>query len=108
MGALLVDDAVELADMIWQLRQELSRAMWAGEHADLRFKAEQVELELTVAVERTREPGVKVRFWVFDANASARKANMVTQRITLTLQPVRMDQPDRAALISGDELPGED
>lgn len=101
-------DAVELADMIEQLRRELSRAAWAGESSDLRFRAEQVELELTVAVERSREPGVKVRFWVFDANATARTAGMVTQRIKLTLQPVRADVPDQPALIAGAELRDED
>jgi hypothetical protein len=30
MGALLVDDAVELSDMLWQLRHDLTRAMYAG------------------------------------------------------------------------------
>ncbi|GAA4922498.1 hypothetical protein GCM10023237_49290 [Streptomyces coeruleoprunus] len=108
MGDLPVDDAVELADMIAQLREELSRAMAAGEDSDLRFEAERIELELTVGVERSREPGAKVRFWVFDAGATARRATTATQRITLTLQPVRADLPDRPALISGAELPGED
>ncbi|WP_327117039.1 hypothetical protein OG206_17410 [Streptomyces sp. NBC_01341] len=107
-GDLLVDDAVELADMIAQLRDELSRAMADGEGSGLRFKAERVELELTVGVERSREPGVKVRFWVFDASAAAKRTSAVTQRLTLTLQPVLADAPDRTALISGDELLGED
>ncbi|MEU3903879.1 trypco2 family protein [Streptomyces goshikiensis] len=102
-----MNDAVELADMIAQLRAELSRAMSAGEDSDLRFRAERVELELTVGVERTNEPGVKVRFWVFDASASAKRSSTVTQRLSLTLQPVLADAPERAALISGDELLGE-
>ncbi|MET8324820.1 trypco2 family protein [Streptomyces sp. NPDC005181] len=102
-----MNDAVELADMIAQLRQELSRAMSAGADTDLRFKAERVELELTVGVERTHEPGVKVRFWVFDAGATAKRSATVTQKLTLTLQPVRTDAPDEMALISGDELLGE-
>lgn len=107
VGDPYVDDAVELADMIAQLRRELSRAMADGEGADLRFKAEKVELELTVGVERSREPGVKVRFWVFDASAAARRSATATQRLTLTLQPVTADAPDRAPLISDDEMLGE-
>ncbi|MFJ9648573.1 trypco2 family protein [Streptomyces sp. NPDC101206] len=107
-GPLPVNDAVELADMIAQLREELSRAMTAGAESDLRFKAERVELELTVGVERTNEPGVKVRFWVFDAGASAKRSATVTQRLTLTLQPVSGELPDQPALISGSELAGED
>ncbi|MFW6693526.1 trypco2 family protein [Streptomyces sp. MAR4 CNX-425] len=102
-----MDDAVELQDMIAQLRRSLGRAMADGEGEGLRFQAEKLELELTVGVERSREPGAKVRFWVFDVNHSARSAHAATQRITLTLQPVRADAPDRSALISGDELPGE-
>ncbi|MDG4827662.1 hypothetical protein O7635_37965 [Asanoa sp. WMMD1127] len=96
-----MDDAIELADMIWQLRSELTRAMWGGEGKDLRFKADSVELELTVAVEKAREPGVKVRFWVLEGNAGTRRASTVTQVIRLTLQPVRGDDPERAALIGG-------
>ncbi|MEV8019712.1 trypco2 family protein [Streptomyces sp. NPDC086554] len=102
-----MDDAVELADMIAQLRSELSRAMADGEGEGLRFQAEKLELELTVGVERSREPGAKVRFWVFDVHHSARSAQVATQRVMLTLQPVRGDAPDRPALISGVELPHE-
>ncbi|MET9438034.1 trypco2 family protein [Streptomyces sp. NPDC006551] len=103
-----MENAVELADMITQLRQELSRAMSEGDHADLRFQAERVELELTVGMEKSREPGAKVRFWVLEAGAAARQATTATQRITLTLQPVRADAPNLPALISGAELPDED
>ncbi|MFG3286719.1 trypco2 family protein [Streptomyces sp. NPDC048111] len=99
-----MDDAVELADMIAQLRSELSRAMADGEGEGLRFQAEKLDLELTVGVERSREPGAKVRFWVFDVHHSTRSAQTVTQRLTLTLKPVRADEPDRPALISGAEL----
>ncbi|MFD9905575.1 trypco2 family protein [Streptomyces sp. NPDC059063] len=102
-----MDDAVELEDMIAQLRSALSRAMADGQGEGLRFQAEKIELELTVGVERSREPGAKVRFWVFDVHHSARSAHAATQRITLTLQPVQGDAPDRPALISGAELPDE-
>ncbi|MGW6755807.1 trypco2 family protein [Streptomyces sp. NPDC055006] len=103
----MVDDAVELADMIAQLRGELSRAMSDGDGDDLRFRAERVELELTVGVERSRETGAKVRFWVLDAQHAARSAHTSLQRLTLTLQPVDGADPERSALISGDELPDE-
>ncbi|WP_438291945.1 trypco2 family protein [Streptomyces sp. HUAS TT7] len=101
---LRVDGAVELADMVAQLRSELSRAMADGDGEGIRFQAESLELELTVGVERSREPGAKVRFWVFDVQHSARSANTATQRIKLSLKPVRADAPERPALISGAEL----
>ncbi|MEU3553935.1 trypco2 family protein [Streptomyces fragilis] len=99
-----MDDAVELSQMIAQLRRELSRAMAEGEGADLRFEAEQIELEVSVGVERSREPGAQLKFWVFEVGASARRATALTQRINLTLRPVRTDRPDQPTLISGREL----
>lgn len=102
-----MDDGVELADLIWQLRHELSRAMWAGENADIRFEPGPVELELTVAVEKSNEPGVKAKFLVVDAGMNARRASTVTQRICLTLHPRLAEDPDRNPLISGRSEPDE-
>jgi hypothetical protein len=102
-----VDDGIELADLIWQLRHELSRAMWAGEHTDLRFEAGPVELELTVVVEKSSQPGVKAKLVVVDAEWGAKRASVVTQRIKLVLHPRRADAPDRSPLISGSVQEGE-
>lgn len=57
-------ERVEFAQVIGQLRQELSAAMREGEGEDLRFELGPVELELTVAVSREAGPNAKVRFWV--------------------------------------------
>jgi Trypsin-co-occurring domain 2 len=96
-----VEDGIELADLIWQLRHELSRAMWAGERTDLRFEASSISLELTVTVERSTEPGVRARLFVVDAGTVARRTSTATQRICLTLHPKHSNDPDRAALIVG-------
>lgn len=53
--------AVELAELISQLRSELSDALHAGEGSDVRFKLGPVELEVTLAVAREAKPGGKVR-----------------------------------------------
>ncbi len=55
-------DRVELAQVIGQLRQELSAAMRDGEGADLRFELGPVKLELTVPVSKEAGPNAKVRF----------------------------------------------
>jgi hypothetical protein len=47
-----VVERVELAQVISQLRQELSAAMRESEGKDLRFELGPVELELTVGVSR--------------------------------------------------------
>src|SRR5262249_16310929 len=115
-----VDDGVELADVIWQLRHELSRAMWAGEHTDLRFEAGPIELELTVAVEKATQPGVKAgllgmdaelggkgRVLVMEGELGGRRATTVTQRIHLTLHPRRADADGVSPLITGRAEEGE-
>jgi hypothetical protein len=103
-----MEDAVPLSDVIWQLRHELSRAMWAGENADLRFQAEAVELELTVGVERARDPNAKVSLWVLEAGASAHRTSTATQRLKLTLRPVQGNALDRPATIAGRPFEGEE
>lgn len=96
-----MEDGIELADLIWQLRHELSRAMWAGEHTDLRFEPGPVELELTVAVERSTQPGVKAKLYVLEAGIDAKRSSIVTQRIHLTLHPRLAAEPSRTPLIAG-------
>jgi hypothetical protein len=102
-----VDNAVELAALIAQLRRELSAAMRSGEGESLRFEPGPVELELTVGVEKVAGPEVKVRFWVLDAGASAQLSSVVTQRIRLVLEPRLGEAPDRRPLIAGEPFPGE-
>jgi len=98
--------AVELAELIGQLRAELTRAMDAGDGADLRFELGPVELELTVAVNKEAKPGAKVRFWVVELGAEGTVASQAAQRIRLTLDPRRGGAPGRP-LISGSEQSGE-
>jgi hypothetical protein len=102
-----VGEGIELADLIWQVRHELSRAMWAGERTDLRFEAGPVELDLTVAVERATQPGMKARLVVLDAEVGTRHASTVTQRVHLTLHPRIATAPDQSPLIDGAALPAE-
>ncbi|MGH3721064.1 MAG: trypco2 family protein [Pseudonocardiaceae bacterium] len=97
---------VELAQVIGQLRRELSAAMRDGEGEDLRFELGPVELELTVAVSREAGPNAKVRFWVIELGADATTSSQATQRITLTLDPRRHGVAGKP-LISGAEQPDE-
>ena len=98
---------IELADMIYRLRAELSRAMWSGDNADIRFRADAVDLELTVGLERTTDPSIKVRFWVLDLAHDVRTSSLATQKITLRLRPFYKDSPDESAIISGASMSGE-
>ena len=99
--------AVELAELIAQLRADLAEAMRAGADSELRFELGPVELELTVALEKSGGADAKVRFWVVEAGADGRAATTTTQRIKLTLDPRSSSQPGRRLQISGAEEEGE-
>ncbi|MDQ3887498.1 MAG: hypothetical protein M3308_10940 [Actinomycetota bacterium] len=99
-------ERVELAQMISQLRQELSEARREGEGEDLQFELGPVQLELTVAVSKEAGPNAKVRFWVVELGADAKVASQATQQITLTLDPRRRGVAGRP-VISGSEQAGE-
>jgi Trypsin-co-occurring domain 2 len=102
----VVAERVELAQVIGQLRQELSAAMREGAGENLRFELGTVELELTVAVSREAGPNAKVRFWVIELGADATVSSQATQRITLTLEPRHRGVAGKP-LISGPEQAGE-
>jgi hypothetical protein len=99
--------AIELAELIGQLRSELTEAMTAGDGEDLRFSLGPVELELTVAVDREAKPGAKVRFWVVELGAETKLGSSNTQKIKLTLDPHRAGQPGVRPDISGAQERGE-
>lgn len=98
--------AVELADLIGQLRAELTEAMHAGEGEDLRFELGPVELELTVAVTKEAKPGAKVKFWVVELGTDVSVSSATTQKLKLSLDPRRRGQTGKVE-ISGAEVADE-
>ena len=99
---------VELAEVIGQLRVELTKAMTAGAGEDLRFGLGPVELELTVAVNKEATTGAKVKFWVVEAGADGKLGSTSTQKIKLTLDPHQVSRPGARPDVSVDEMVGED
>ena len=102
-----MSEGVELAELIQQLRSELDRAMREGREEAVKFECGPVELELTVAVEKAAGTGAKVRFWVVDADASAKLGSTRTQRISMTLTPRGAGAPQDPLNISGESVEGE-
>lgn len=78
---------VELASVIRDLREELAQTIVAAEGEALRFELGSIELELSVALERSGQAGAKVRFWVVESGADAAVRATSAQRISLTLRP---------------------
>jgi len=98
---------IELASVIRDLRDELERAIAAGEGEQLRFELGPIELEATVAVERSDGASGKVRFWVAEAGADRKKDSATTQRIKLTLAP-KLAGARRPPRVAGTPEPGEE
>lgn len=73
--------------MIRALRAELNEALADGADEPVRFELGPVEIEATVAAERTAGGQGKIRFWVVEGAADATRTAARTQRITLTLHP---------------------
>jgi hypothetical protein len=96
---VVADTPVSLADLIYQLRGDLSLAAWQGETKDPKFVVGPVELELSVVVDASRGSGAAARLWVVDVSAETKRSAQVTHRIKLTLQPVGRD--GRPSHISG-------
>jgi hypothetical protein len=104
---------IELADVVRQLRTELSHARESGAHEELRFELGTIELEVNVVLTRELDAGAKVRFWVAELGADVKASTVSTQRIKLALHPMlpgsRADKHLAAGsvYIAGDELPDE-
>ena len=98
---------IELADFIQQLRAELNRALHQGSEDAIKFECGPIEIEMTVSVERVADAGAKLRFWLVDADASARLGTTRTQRIGMTLTPREAAEPHLQLHISGETVDDE-
>jgi hypothetical protein len=95
---------IELSDVIRDLRAELDSAIKDAPADGLRFELGPIDLEVSVAVERSAGGSAKVRFWVIDLGPEASATRSSTQRVKLTLQP-RLGNSDRSPYVSGSSAP---
>jgi hypothetical protein len=98
---------IELASVIRDLRIELEQAVAAvGDDAALRFELGPVELEVSVAIERSATAEARVRFWVVDASGSGKVGSTGTQRVKLALTP-KLNPDVHPPYVAGAAVPGE-
>ena len=95
-----------MAELIGDLRGELTRAVAEADPDGLRFELGPVGLEVSVAVAKEAKPGAKVKFFVVELGVDAAVSHTATQKITLTLQPVLAQ--GGTPYVSGGAEPGED
>ena len=82
------DGGIGLADAISQVREELEVAIAAGAGSKLAFRAESVELEFEVALERVVGGDAGVRVWVVSVGAKGELSRSQTHRVKLVLSPI--------------------
>ena len=81
-------DQIPLAEMLVGLRKELLEAQQQAEKEKLKFKVDDIEVEMQVGV--TKKGVVKggVKFWVVDAGAEGSIDAQKLQTVRLKLTPV--------------------
>lgn len=87
---------LQLAQVIKQLRSELTTAAKDGDGEDIRFTVEDIELELDITVEQQAEGGVAAKFYVLTSSFKGSTKDAMTQKIKLKLRPTNKDgqQPE--------------
>ncbi|MFF7370772.1 MULTISPECIES: trypco2 family protein [Streptomyces] len=96
---------IELADLLASLRSEIETARVQAEDEDIRFRIESVDLELHVAVEKTKQAKGGVKFWVLSGDVSGGSKNTRTHVIKLRLSAETKDgngQP--TTVLTGDDV----
>ncbi|MCM3487546.1 hypothetical protein M3684_17970 [Kocuria rosea] len=87
--------AVELAGAIQALRDELTEAISQAPPRGVRFGVGPIELTVEAAVTKNLGGNLGIKWWLLDAGGNASRETMVTQTLTLTLEPVLVrENPD--------------
>lgn len=78
---------IELSTMLSALRTELFASQQEAKDKAIKFKVEDVELEIQLAVAKEDKIGAGVKFWVLNASGDFKETSQVTHKIKLKLKP---------------------
>lgn len=78
---------VPIAQAIDALRKELEEAMASGVSHGLKFRASEVELEMTACITKSGEAGGGIKWWLIDASVKGSLGSELTQQVRLKLVP---------------------
>ena len=84
-------DKIALSEMLGQLRQDLLQAQGEGVGSELKFRIEDIEIELQIVATKAVGGDVGVKFWVYNADAKVNASEAKTQKLKLKLKPVSAD-----------------
>lgn len=83
--------AIELAEMLTELRAQLLKARGEGAGKALKFEISDVEIEVQIVTTKEAEGAGGVKFWVYNAEAGVAVSEGFTQRLKLRLHPIGAD-----------------
>jgi hypothetical protein len=82
-----MNEEIGLKETVIALRKELLEAQKEAAGQDLKFKIEEIELELELVTSKEGEGGRGVKFWVYNAQMKAKLGKTRTHRLCLKLKP---------------------
>ena len=94
-----MDEEIQLFELITQVRRDLEAARTEGEGRGIRFKLEEVELELRMVAKRDVKGGGGLKLYVFNAEAGGQKSYERAQTIRIKMTP-ESSKPDEAGNVA--------
>jgi hypothetical protein len=78
---------LELSDMLVELRRELQIAQEKAKDKNLKFKLENLEIELAFTVSKDANAGGKVKFLAVEAEIGGQYTTQIVHKIKLKMHP---------------------
>ena len=94
---------VGLRETLEALRVELSKSILASEGEQLRFEVGDIELEVQLVVEQSKEGKGGLKFWVVEMGGGVTNKDTITHRIKIPLKPIGKD--GKPVLTASDDIP---
>ncbi|MEU6247245.1 trypco2 family protein [Glycomyces sp. NPDC047010] len=91
-----MESPVTLGQALKSLRQEVAQAVYDSSDSQIRFRAKEIEVELTLQVTASTAAEAGVSIWsVVTGRASGSDSTAQTHKVRLVLEPVGIDDSGR-------------
>ena len=97
-----MENGIQLSEMIQELRKEIIESTNKGLQESIVFEVEKVELEIEVAVSKSKEGSGGIKFWVVTIGGKKGSSNTQTHTFKITLNP-KDKTTNKKPLVSDDK-----
>jgi len=77
-----------LKETLEALRIEISESILLSEGKEIRFEMGEIELEMQVVIEKSKEAKGGVKFWVVEMGGGAAAKDSITHKIKIPFKPI--------------------